>query len=161
MKSKNALKSFISPTFLVLLLTAFSTSIAYSCSCADPSVRQKFRMSDLVFVGQVIDYTDAPPTKEASVMYSVTLKVEKQWKGAKKPEIKVWWGFDSPGMCNDLSLVKGEKYLIYTNREKDGYGGVEPDCGTNYRAKYHEKEIEQLDKFWFRFYARLFPFPNI
>jgi hypothetical protein len=151
---------YIVQSALALTLLMFSATIAYSCSCADPSIREKFRASDLVFVGQVVNFKDAPPLKDSIFVYSVTLKVERQWKGTRKPEITVLWAWDNPGMCNDLSLVRGERYLIYTNREKEGYG-VYPDCGTNYLAKYHAEEIKKLNGFRFRLFARLFPFPKV
>jgi len=151
---------YIVQTALALTLLMFSASIAYSCSCADPSIREKFRAADLVFVGRVIDFKDAPPLKDSIFVYSVTLKVEKIWKGTRKPEITVLWAFDRPGWCNDLPLIKDERYLIYTGREKEGYG-VYPDCGPNYFAKYHTEEIKKLNGFWFRLFARLFPFPKV
>ena len=93
-------------------------------------------------------------------LYAVTIDVEKRWKGPTKNQIEVAWGFDSPGMCNDLPLVKGERYLIYTKQSEHGYT-VNPDCGTNYTAKFHSDEIKKLDNFWFRTSARLFPFPKL
>jgi hypothetical protein len=132
---------------------------SYACSCADPSIRQKFRSSGLVFVGTVIDFKDAPQN-DKTFLYSVTLHVERQWKGTRQKEISVLWAWDNPGMCNDLPLIKGEHYLIYTSRE-DGAYGVYPDCGTNYFAKYHADEIAKLNGFWFRFGARLFPYPRL
>jgi hypothetical protein len=135
------------------------SSSAFACSCADPTVRQKFRTSELVFVGTVTDFKDAPRNDNAFV-YSVTLKVERQWKGTRQKEITVLWSLDSPGMCNDLPLIKGERYLIYTSREDNNFA-VYPDCGTNYFAKYHAAEIARLNGFWFRFWARLFPYPRL
>ena len=139
---------------------------AYSCSCADPSAREKFRSADLVFVGQAVDYNEAPSNDHA-INYIVTFKVEKRWKGPKGSEITLAWMFDSPGMCNDLPLVKGERYLIYSGRQTVNYKGhkkeeliVETDCGPNHLAKYHEKEIRKLNDFWFRMFARMYPFPK-
>ncbi len=137
----------------------FGSSIGYACSCSDPSIRAKFRGYDLVFAGTVVDYKDAPQTINPNFISLATLKVDKQWKGGNSKTIDVLWGFDAKGMCNDLPLIKGERYLIYTSREKDGYG-VYPECGANYVAKYHEDEIKKLDSFWFRFSARTFPFPK-
>ena len=151
---------YIVQSALILTLFILSTSTAYSCSCAYPSIREKFRASDLVFVGQVVEIKDAPLIKDSLFLHSVTLKVEKIWKGKRRPEITVLWAWDNPGMCNGLLLVKGERYLIYTSREKEGYG-VYPDCGTNYLAKDVAEEIKKLNSFWFRLFARLYPFPKL
>ena len=144
---------------VIFALLMFGASAVYACSCADPTVREKFRKSDLIFVGRVIDIRDAPPNSDMFV-YSVTLHVEKKWKGATKSNVTVLWAYDRPGWCNDLPLSKGEQYLIYTSTEH-GFYGVYPDCGTNYFAKTHGEEIAKLNGFWFRLSARLFPYPRI
>jgi len=143
---------------MVALLTT-SASAAYACSCGDPTVREKFRTSDLVFTGRVTDIRELRPIQDPFV-YSVTLQIDRQWKGPKTRDVNVLWAFDSPGWCNDLPLNKDERYLIYTSRH-DGSYGVYPDCGTNYLAKYHSTEIAKLNGFWFRAWARLFPYPRL
>jgi hypothetical protein len=146
-------------TFFILALLAAASSTAYSCSCADPTVREKFRTSDLVFVGRITDIQAAPSNSDMFV-YTVTLHVEKKWKGAAKSDVRVLWAYDRPGWCNDLPLAKGQRYLIYTSREKGSYG-VYPDCGTNYLAETRSQEIAKLNGFWFRVSARLFPYPRL
>ena len=146
---------------LTILVAVFSLlrSSALGCSCADPTIREKFRSSSLVFVGTVTDFKDAPKNDQAFV-YSVTLNIERQWKGSRQKEVTVLWAFDIPNMCNDLPLIKGERYLVYTSRDQGSYA-VYPDCGTNYFAKYRSAEIAKLNGLWFRFWARLFPYPRL
>jgi hypothetical protein len=151
------MKSLRSVALVAIVLVGGSYS--YACSCADPSIRQKFRSSGLVFVGTVTDFERAPKNDKEFV-YSVRLHVERQWKGTRQKEISVLWAWDIPHMCNDLPLIKGERYLIYTSRE-DGAYAVYPDCGTNYFAKYQSEEIATLNRRWFRFGARLFPYPRL
>ncbi len=146
-------------TLLMCLLFVAAGSTAYSCSCADPTVREKFRTSDLVFVGRVTDIQAAPANSDM-FLYTVTLHVERKWKGSAKPDVTVLWAYDRPGWCNDLSLAKGQRYLIYTSREKGSYG-VYPDCGTNYLAETPSREIAKLNGLWFRLSARLFPYPRL
>ena len=145
---------------IAIAIGLLGCSSAFACSCAEPSVRQKFRASDLVFVGRVTDFKDSS-TRDKDFFYLVTLNVERQWKGTRQKEIKVLWWFDTPGMCNDLPLIKGERYLIYTSRDGDNFYAVHPDCGPNYFAKYQAAEIAKLNRFWFRFWTRLFPYPRL
>ena len=144
---------------MLVALVIAGSSVVYGCSCGDPSVRQKFRSSDLIFVGEVENISDAPG-KHDLFLYSVTLKVEGQWKGSGQSDVNVLWAFDNPGMCNDLPLTKGQRYLIYTSLE-NGFYGVYPDCGANYFAEGRSAEIAKLNSFWFRLGARLFPYPRL
>jgi hypothetical protein len=140
----------------------FTAFLAYPCSCADPSQREKFRSANAVFLGKAIEikeYTD--PDKDFQMfIQTVKFEVRKQWKGAKKPEIVALAAFDLPGWCGDLNLTVGESYLIYAAREK-GRLLVYTDCGPNRNVKYAWEEIKQLKNFWFRFFARLYPYPQI
>ena len=145
------------PTYrAALLLTLFflPSPKALACSCAEWSISEKFRRANLVFVGHVIEIKDAPGN-DGLIVRHVTLKVEKRWKGSGGATVTLAWGIDMPGMCNDLPLVMGERYLIYSSRQTVMYQGrkrkeltVRPDCGPNYLAKYHEEEIRKLDSSW-------------
>jgi hypothetical protein len=147
---------------LLFWMLALSASSAYPCSCADPSQREKFRRASAVFIGRVIEITDYNDPDEDFVLFTnrVKFKVERQWKGARKPEVTALASFDSPGMCGDLNLAVGEEYLVYADREK-GRLLFYTDCGPNRNSKYAEDEIKRLNSFWFRFVARLYPYPKL
>jgi hypothetical protein len=128
--------------FTILLMSAAS---GYSCSCADPSPREKFRAAKAVFVGRIIDVK--PNTKgKGDLQYFpevVTFRVEQQWKGAKQSEIVVLASSDWIGMCGDLELTVGENYLIYAHGKK-GKLVIHRDCGPNLLLKYAADEIKEL-----------------
>jgi hypothetical protein len=153
-------------TLLSLTIILLASHEAFSCSCADPSVREKFRAADLVFLGRVVEVKRAPDNA-GEIFDHVTFDVEKRWKGPRGPRLTLAWGFDNPGMCNDLPLTPGERYLIYSSRETIDYRGrrrseltIRPDCGPHYLAQHREAEIRKLDRLWFRISARLYPFPK-
>jgi hypothetical protein len=149
-------------TFLLLALLTCSAPIAFSCSCADPSQREKFREANTVLLGEVTEIRESKETDKnfSTYPFLVRFKVERQWKGAKKQEFVALADYDNPGMCGDLDLKVGERFLIYAYREK-GRLLIVTDCGPNRRAEYAEEEIEKLDSFWFRMFARLYPFPKV
>lgn len=143
-----------------LLLVLFSASQALSCSCASPGVREKFRAADAVFVGNLIEMTPTTPSEDFPLAVSVVrFRVERGWKASSSPEIVAIANFDNPGWCGDLNLTVGEHYLIYAYRHK-GHLIVETDCGPNRNLKYAATEIKRLDSFWFRQFARLYPYPR-
>jgi hypothetical protein len=144
----------ITLTILFLSLLVLSASNAHACSCADPSQREKFRKADYVFLGQVVDIADS---NVEDFGYAVKFKIEKQWKGPKMPEPIVDFTYDRPGWCGDLNLAKGERFLIYAYREKQNLISY-TDCGPNMNVKYAEASIKNLNSFWFRLFARAYPF---
>jgi hypothetical protein len=134
---------------------------ALACSCSDPGVRERFRAADYVFVGRVIEMSPLAPDDVSPLAVSlVKFSVEGQWKGSKKAEVTAVADFDMPGMCGDLNLAVGGRYLIYAPVEK-GRLLVHADCGPNRVAEYAAGEIKQLRSFWFRLFARLYPYPKV
>ena len=145
---------------LAAFLLCLSAREVYACSCADPSVREKFRAADAVFVGKVLEMTPYGPTEDFPLaIYLVRFGVERRWKGSVGREVTAVADFDMPNMCGDLKLAVGETFLIYAPREK-GRLRVLTDCGPNRNVKYAGEEMKQLGSFWFRSYARLYPYPK-
>lgn len=133
---------------------------ALACSCGDPGVRARFRAADFVFVGRVLEMKPAEPDEASPTAVSlVRFEVEGQWKGAKRTEVVAVADYDMPGMCGDLNLAVGRRYLIYAPVEK-GRLRVGADCGPNRDAEYAAREIKKLKSFWFRLFARVYPYPK-
>lgn len=156
------MKAIVNFSTAFILLT-FGSSLAYACSCGDPSLRQKFRSSDAVFVGKVIEFKDRPDFKSVEELneffYEVIFKVEKQWKGERRSEIKAFADFDTPGTCNDLDLSVGKRILVFAPREH-GELLIYRDCGPNRSADHARDEIKKLGSFFYRTYAFFYPFPK-
>ena len=142
--------------FLFLILMPFigSAPSVYPCSCNGYTEREKFRKADYVFLGEVLDIADSNLEYFA---YEVKFKIEKQWKGARMAEMVVNLDYDSPGWCGDLNLTKGELFLIYAYRKKEGLVSY-TDCGPNLPIEYAGASIKKLNEPMYRFLARLYPF---
>ena len=145
----------------VLLCLFLMPIYVVSCSCVEQNTRQKFRAAQSVFLGTVIDTSPAHFAGELSTFFDlVRFRVDRQWKGNKKKEITLAAQYDVPGMCNDLPIDKGQQILVYATK-REGQLVLYRECGPNLPAKSAGDEIKQLDSFWFRLYARVFPFPTI
>ncbi len=156
------MKAFFQILIFFILLT-FGSSLAYSCSCADPSQRQRFRESNAVFLGEVLEYKERPGVETNEDLkyfpYQVTFKIEKQWKGKRHSEITALADFDTPGMCGDLDLSVGKRVLIYAPRNY-GHLLIFRDCGPNRTAEYAKDETKNLSSFFFRTSTFLYPYPR-
>ncbi len=139
---------------LLLSLLALAAPAAYPCSCADIPQRKVFRASSAVFLGE---FVESFPSQDKEFLLAVKFKVIKQWKGEKKPEQVLLWGFDIPVMCGDLKLERGERYLIYADREKHDLI-VHADCGRSSHIKYAVGDVRKLDNYFYRLAYRLYPF---
>ena len=149
---------YVSQIALPVLLVISCVSTALSCSCADPSQAEKFRKAEVVFLGQITAVSEHRPTsKDDHFINSVSFKVEKQWKGSKKSAISVLLGIDMPEMCGDMSLIIGQRYLMYAYHEKDELISY-ADCGPNIQAENAKSDIKNLNSFWFRLRSRLWRF---
>jgi len=139
--------------FLFLAVLIGSAPNVSPCSCRDQSEREKFRTADYVFVGQALEIADS---NLEYFLYAVKFKVEKQWKGSRTPEQIVNFDFDTPGMCGDLNLEKGKRYLIYAYRKKEGLVSYN-DCGPNLKIEHATASMKRLDNPMYRVWSRLYP----
>ena len=139
---------------LLLALFMLAPLKAFPCSCADIPQRKVFRASKTVFLGE---YIDSFPSTDKDFLLAARFRVVKQYKGERKPEQVLLWGFDIPHMCGDLKLEKGERYLIYADREKQSLI-VHADCGRSSHIKYAGDDIKKLDSFFYRLAYRIYPF---
>ena len=147
------MKRIVSLGLFFLLFIGNSVNVL-PCSCAGYTEREKFRKADYVFLGQVIDIADSG---QDYFIYAVKFKVEKQWKGAKRTELIVNFDFDDPGMCGDLNLAKGKRFLIYAYRKQEGIVSY-TDCGPNLQNEYAAGSMKKLNRPMYRLLVRLYPF---
>ncbi|MEZ5307180.1 MAG: hypothetical protein R2684_08560 [Pyrinomonadaceae bacterium] len=157
--------------FLVFFMLVFASSVAFACTCSNPSQRQRFRSADVVFVGEVLEFREISETEHAKSLesdpenrlggmpYRVTFNVEKQWKGKRQPRITASAGDDAVGWCDDLDLSVGKRILVYAPREF-GQLLIARECGPNRYGDAAEDEIKRLNNFFFRAYTFLYPYPK-
>jgi hypothetical protein len=154
------MKMFIRIVFTASMILACAAEV-FPCTCSSPGVREKFRSADVVFVGSVTAISPASPDADFPLaMHTVKFKVEKLWKGPRNSEITAVADYDQRGWCGDLDLAVGEKYLIYADRQK-GRLRIQTDCGPNMNVRYAAGELKRLNGFWFRLFARVYPYPAL
>jgi len=147
---------------IVFIFLFIATENIVACSCADPSQRERFRRSKVVFLGEVIEIKSSNESSKGLKYfeYAVKFRVEKQWKGTKNKEITILADYDSPGMCGDLNLKVGERFLMYSEKR---YGKlvINQDCSISRKVEYADDEIKNLNNIFYKAYYFLFPFPKI
>lgn len=141
------------------VLIFFSYQTVYPCTCKDPSQRKTFRKAKAVFVGTVVEVKESNNKNVADFLgmqkvYDIKFKVEKSWKGIKDSEITV---VSDNGYiaCPGNVFVIGKEFMIYATG-KDLV--VVSMCERNLPIEAAKRDINNLDNFWFRFFARVFSF---
>ncbi|HEX8735775.1 MAG TPA: hypothetical protein VF721_10655 [Pyrinomonadaceae bacterium] len=150
----NAFKIFS----IFVLVVIFGASSVNACSVDFPSLREQFRYSKHVFVGELLEISDAPQnlqnSKERLVGGVVKFRIQKRWKGAKEAEISLLSDMINSGCGGQDKLSyfeKGKKYLIFARKDYVYF----------YEATEFDKageKIKRLDDSGFRAWARIYPF---
>lgn len=152
----------------ILLLTmaiAFLTESALACTCAHQKLSKRFRKAEAVFVGTSV-YVDESDSKLVKSVQNYrpdrwVLEAKKSWKGVRSKLIAVEHDYgDFSGSCPSLTGFElDEDYLVFA------YGSklkVTVECPDSVRIRkgdeYPQKQMKRLDRFWFRFWARVWPF---
>jgi hypothetical protein len=147
---------------LAAVIVIISPLDAYSTVCGCTSQYNAFRKSHAVFVGQFIEYGDTSQNKGGP--HPIKFKVEKMWKGKIQPAIIIYtYHLGDPKMMDVFEL--GHKYLVYAYGKKLLAGincGPSEEIITDVTSAYYKEQVERLrnlDRFWFRLFSRLWPFP--
>lgn len=151
----------------ILSLTLFSqTSLA--CSIEITPLRKRFRRAESVFVGKVISIAEYNPSEKEKLLIpeytrdwkyfsKVTFEINEKWKGdvSKKQDFIAIAYFPCGCPGDDIDQFKeGEEFLVFT--EDNNFVSI---CGSEETASgYTKKKIKRLDSFWFRKWARIYPF---
>ncbi len=161
------MRKVIQISFISLFLFLGITS-ALACQCDINSHRKDFRKAKNIFIGEVISVDfqsnltlpDEVKDFRAEIVESVKFNIEKSWKGKQKKEIKIW-SLSFPSSCGGFRFIKGTKYLVYVFKKDKSLYAV-TSCNRTRLAEtdnqYKLKEIEELNSFWFRFWAKINPF---
>lgn len=141
---------------ILILVVILGVNSVNACTIIIPSLREQFRESKHVFVGELLEISDAPQnlqnSKERIISGVVKFRIQKRWKGAKETEISLLSDIFDSGCGNKLShFEKGKKYLVFARKDYAYFFEA-----TEF-AKAGEK-IKRLDDFGFRAWARIYPF---
>ena len=91
---------------------------ARACTCEIPAPEQAMERADLVFFGRVSGFFRGMGPEPAGQQHW-EIEVEGVWKGPVQPQIRIY-AHDFDGVRNscDMSLVEGDRYLIYAYVKK-------------------------------------------
>ena len=143
---------------LSVLFVGLSTTVVTACECPVGTHKENFRWAETIFIGEAVSVGTSklsnPKISDRS-LYSITFKVEKWWKGAKKKEVTVLTD-SCASMCCLVRFREGARYLVYVY--EDSF--VPSDCAWSAEIESHraQENIEDLNSLWFRMKARLWRF---
>jgi hypothetical protein len=142
---------------LSLLFVALGATAASACEC-EWRHQKEFRRAKSIFVGEAVSvgtHKITNPKISDQPLYPVTLKVLKRWKGARGGEVTLLTD-SCASMCCQIKFNEGKKYLVYVY--EDSF--VPSDCALSAELGSHRAEVnmKDLNRFWFRLKARLWPF---
>jgi hypothetical protein len=152
----------------LVLASIFCFQTVNACSLKIPPLRKKFREAKSVFLGKVVkivDYSPSEAEKSAIPEYwqdykyfsKVRFEIKNKWKGdvSENQEFLAVadWECGCPGDAPER-FKEGEEFIIFASGKKFI---IVCDAG---RTKIEGKEqlIKKLDEFWFRAWARIYPF---
>lgn len=152
--------------FCVLLLSVSQDAIG--CEIVALPLRREFKRAERVFQGRVVRVQELPENKVARksterdsfATHKLTLEVVRSWKGSRQDTVEVTTSDYCPCPSRKYEFVTGKEFLIYA--DKKGYVDIcnlyfiEKTSGE--RLKYFNETTRHLDKFWFRTWARIYPF---
>lgn len=156
--------------FAAILVLAFSLCVetAYGCVAVVSGLRKQFRESSVIFEGQLIDFeerssTDIPAElqKDWETLAPVRFKIEKSWKGQRSGELVLYMNPICDCPARYLLPKKGDTLLVFADKNR-----VVDSCNYGYVLEMKNKKqaeeaksvMDQLDSFWFRTWARIYPF---
>lgn len=149
---------------LILFFVTFSFENIIACTVNIEPLRKTFRQSKNVFVGEIISVEpvnekDLPKNlKEYKYLSKLTFKVDKSWKGKNKRVVVYSYPFCNCPM-REYNFSAGKKFLVFA--DKNSYYDV---CNlsniefSSDRNNNSQEIIKRLDSFWFRTWARIYPF---
>jgi len=143
---------------LILCVLSSDTMTVDACTCSAPGPRHAFRDAAVVFIGQVLETGLNPYGKlyEKGYVSKIKFRIEKTWKGSHQSEITLlsdYW----LGTCVGFNFEVGKKYLVYASR-KQNLLFTYSECAPSLPLANASTNIEKLNRFWFRFFARANPF---
>jgi hypothetical protein len=139
--------------------------VAYGCACDKPSHSRDFRKAKAIFIGQVIEISsnEREANSECLLPYKIKLRVEKKWKGGVSAEVMIKTD-NGESACKGFPFRKDERYLIYasqrsgSSKELIAFTWCTRSRPMSQEDESTEKEMKELNSFWFRLKARLWPF---
>ena len=153
-----------------LLLLLFCES-AIACTVTIRGLRDEFRGSSQIFTGEFVGFDEGStyeiPTwlsekwKPDAALQKATFRIEKSWKGQRSGTISLFINPSCDCPMRFLLPAKGQKMLVFADKD-----GVVDSCNFQHVVEMKDEEkiaevkkvTDKLDSFWFRTWARIYPF---
>lgn len=110
---KGKVSIFLLFCFIVSMMTIYTPSSVYACSCAQPlTVEEELDRSEAVFTGRVLEVKEIK-NLNGYMTKSALFEVSEIWKGGAESQIIVHTG-GGGGDCG-YHFEEGKEYLVYAN----------------------------------------------
>jgi hypothetical protein len=158
--------SKIAIAVLLILLTLAEPS--FGCTVTMRGLRKEFRSASQVFVGEFVRFEDGERDKVPADLAEkweslgkATFRIRKSWKGHSSGEISLFVNVLCDCPMRYLLPASGDEMLVFADKD-----GVIDSCNFQYVIQVEEekKKVEakivtdKLNSFWFRTWARIYPF---
>jgi hypothetical protein len=155
--------------FVAVVTLLLSSPPIFGCSIVVHPMRKDFRKAANLFQGKVLSVEEignkqksTPLKTDFVISHKVTFQVVRSWKGRKSGQIDVY--LDDYCLCpsRKFEFRSGKEFLVHV--DKNGYADT---CNLYFydfsirngeRSEYLDHLTSQLDSFWFRTWARIYPF---
>jgi hypothetical protein len=158
------------------LLVLFFLSGINSIKACLPNVesfRKVFRHSKQVFVGEIIEVgwvkkEELPQNLQEATegLAKITFKIDRSWKGKNVAQEVLYSKLFCT--CPDRTnyFTKGKKFLVFSDKQSyfDACSLLNAQVDPaeipvdSWEAKFVKNKIDRLDDFWFRLWAKIYPF---
>jgi len=151
------MKHFIHQIALFVLFLMICFQSINACTSVDEPLRKTFRRTKAVFLGKIKEIKQIPLAdySKSLVDGEITFEISKTWKGDYKKQMtlaaNIGWvcGCDSPDQ-----FKVGQEYIVFVDKQS-----VANFCDAEKTdTKYGSSKMKQLDSFWFRTWAKIYPF---
>ena len=168
-------RNFIAVALLTLIFLPGINRVA-ACTVNVESFRKNFRQAKRVFLGEItaidlVKIEELPKEiqeqhKDLKFLAKIIFKVERSWKGDNRNEVIVYSKMfcDCPYRTEYFSL--GKKFLVFSDKQSyfDACSLFNAEVDSkeiptdSWEAEFVKNKINRLDDFWFRTWARIYPF---
>lgn len=142
----------------------------FACTVVVQGIRKEFRRSSQVLVGEFMTFDDrevkdvpewlADKWKPYGPLANATFRIKRSWKGQRTGQITLYVSPLCDCPMRQLFPNPDEEILVFADKD-----GVVDSCNffvieksNDRRTDDLEKTIKTLDSFWFRTWARIYPF---
>ena len=143
---------------LMLMLFTFYFQTVTACTITIEPLRKSFRRANAVFLAEVVEIKPKSNAADKNAFTSddITFNISNSWKSdyQKRATFPASSGFICGCDSKPSQFEIGKKYIVFVNQENVAdICDAEPAESGEFPAA-----VRRLDRFWFRAWARIYPF---